>query len=1018
LSSSSTCPEVGRRRCAVFLRLPIVVLLLSAIPALHALDPKRPLEQYVHDQWDEEKGYPGGTVTSFAETPDGYLWIGGDKGLIRFDGLTFRTFNHENTPMLPDNPVLGLTVDSQGDLWIRLQQQTVMRYRHGEFESMFPDLLAKEGVTAMDRGLGGDVLLARVADPMRYRGNQLIHIPPGDIRTSYLMIAIAETRDGSVWLGTRDAGLLHVREGNARPVKGLPDRKVNSLVPIANGGLLIGTDNGLVKWNGRDIVKDGIPAELLNGRVMSMTLDHDGNLWAGGSRGLVRLTSQGAAAVETRNYPDAGMIGALFEDREGGLWIGRGQRLERYRDRTFLTYPAIGPASSDNNGPLFVDAAARTWFGPSSGGLFWLRDTGQNTVAGLANDVVYSIDGRANELWIGSQREGLTHVRMDGDTAIAERVPGVTGSIYSVRQSRDGSIWAGSLNSGVSRLRDGRVIVYSTGNGLSSNTITAMEEDAGGTMWFATPNGLNAFANDHWSLYTGEQGLPPGRMNCLTADSSGILWIGTDAGLAFLRDGRVHTVSDSSEPLLDNVLGIADDRRGGLWVATPKHIARLPRDSALGAGVEKQSVRVFGSADGISVTEGVRRDRSVLRDPFGRVWFSLRRGISVIDTARLASRSAPAILHLESISADGNPVSLTPPIRISSARKRIRFGYVGLSLSVPDRVRYRYRLDSFDSDWSDPWQARETGYTNLGPGSYRFRLIASNSDGIWNSAEAAIDFEVVPPISQSLWFRAALLIACVLIGAASYRLRLNRLTRQLNMRFDERLAERTRIGQELHDTLMQGMLAASMQLHVAVDALPPTSPSRPQFGRVMAIMRQVIDESRNAVRGLRSTSAVSNNLEAAFSNVQGEFPGSEAINFRIIVDGLRKPLNPLIRDEAYRIGREALVNAFRHSGSPNVEMELEYDDEFRLTVRDSGRGIDEEVLRSGRDGHWGLVGMRERAERIGAELRVWSRAAAGTELKLTIPGKVAFSTQDGTPIRWWLPVWFRKRTAKRNERIE
>jgi signal transduction histidine kinase len=335
----------------------------------------------------------------------------------------------------------------------------------------------------------------------------------------------------------------------------------------------------------------------------------------------------------------------------------------------------------------------------------------------------------------------------------------------------------------------------------------------------------------------------------------------------------------------------------------------------------------------------------------------------VVEPARLSSTSVPAIVHIESVSADGNPVDTRAPLRILSSRVRIRFEYLALSLSVPDRVKYRYRLDDLDQAWSDPTSARDTVYMNLPPGSYRFRVIASNSAGVWNSAEAGIGMEMVPAFWQTWLFRLLVIVLCAVASLAIYRMRLRRLAKEFNIGFEERLGERTRVAQELHDTLMQGLLATSMHLHLTLDRMPSDSAVRPQLARVMTMMQQVVNESRNAVRGLRAPVAPSDDLERAFAKVREEIEVADSTDFRIIVDGQRRPLNPLIRDQVYRIGREGLSNAFRHSGAALVEVEINYgESDLRLAVRDTGCGIDEEVLRSGRGGLWAdrNAGMRRR----------------------------------------------------------
>ena len=367
----------------------------------------------------------------------------------------------------------------------------------------------------------------------------------------------------------------------------------------------------------------------------------------------------------------------------------------------------------------------------------------------------------------------------------------------------------------------------------------------------------------------------------------------------------------------------------------------------------------------------------------------------MVDPARLTSNIVPVIVQVQTIAADAKVAPARGPVHISGKHGRITLGYAGLTLGSPDAVRYRYRLDGYDERWVEAGTNREASYTNLGPRTYRFRVVAGNPDGGWNSNEATVAFDVDPLYWQTRWFQLAAALALCAGVWALYGFRMRQLTSRLNMRFEERLAERNRIAQELHDTLLQGFLSASMQVHVAADIVAPDSRAKPILARSIQLMRQVIDEGRNAVRGLRSSAGLSVDLEHAFALVPQELgpAGGDAGQpaFRVIVDGHPKPLNPLLRDDVYRIGREALINAFRHAQAHNVDVELRYSpNQLQLVVRDDGRGIEAGILNSGRDGHWGLPGMRERAEQIGANLHVYSNPGAGTEIQLCVPGAIAF----------------------------
>ena len=324
----------------------------------------------------------------------------------------------------------------------------------------------------------------------------------------------------------------------------------------------------------------------------------------------------------------------------------------------------------------------------------------------------------------------------------------------------------------------------------------------------------------------------------------------------------------------------------------------------------------------------------------------------------------------------------------------------------PERMRFRYQLEGYDTNWSEPTAARDATYTQIGPGSYRFRVIASNPDGVWNSEEASIGFRIAPLLWQTWWFRLSVASVCAIAILGLYRIRLHSLAAQLNLRFEERLEERNRIAHELHDTLLQGFLSASMQLDMALDQIPEDSPAKQPLGSVLETMKRVIDEGRNVVRGLRSSSGVFADLPEAFSRIRDEVALNDDVGFRVIVLGRARPLHPVLRDEVYRIGREALINAVRHSRAKNIEVELEYTDrQFRVLIRDNGCGMDSAVLRSGKHGRWGLPGMRERSERIGGRLHIWSSASAGTEVELSVPGLVAFESMSSSVLQRWFLKW-------------
>jgi len=1028
----------------------VPALFCFAVPA-HAVDPHRMISQYTRDHWEEKEGFPGGSVSAIVQSKDGYLWIGSEKGLVRFDGLNFRLFQQAVPELFTIGAVQALTVDARSNLWILLQGTKVLRFHDGKFELGRDQ--AEVGITAMGRRNDGAVLLWSLAlGILTYNGQKFEILPSqasgqptaaavaaaqGDTdlfaRLSWgtgtashrvaepgsAVTSMVETSDGRLWLGTADKGLFYVSAGRIFPVgNGAAAGKITCLLPMENGKLWVGTDKGMLEWNGAALGQERVPPALHHAPILAMIRDRDSNIWLGTAEGLVRVNGDGVS-FDGGDHGTA-PVTALFEDREGDLWVGRSDELERLRDSAFVTY-STGGAHAESTGPIYVDQDEMVWFAPFEGGLRWLRSgkSGSITNDRLSQDVVYSIAGGKNELWIGRQQDGLTHVLYGAGPIKTRTYTQADGlgqnSVYSVYEGRDGTVWAGTLSGGVTEFKDGHFTNYTTANGLVSNTVSAIAEGSDGTMWFGTTNGLSALSKNGWRNYSTKDGLPSESVNCLLPDSTGALWIGTMNGLAVLNAGQLHAPHRMPDSLREPIFGIAEDKNGWLWVATANHVLQVRRASLAEDALGDADVREYGLADGLRGTEGVKRFESVVEDSRGEIWFSTSRGLSVVNPARATINPVPALVHIDAVLADGNALSLREPLRITGGEPRITFRFTGLSLSDPERVRYRYKLDGVDRAWSEPTASREAGYVNLAPGSYRFRVVASNSDGLWNGSEAALGFQMEPTLWQTWWFRLALIFGVGVTVLVAYRVRMHRLTRMLNVRFEERLAERTRIAQDLHDNLLQGFFSAAMQLDVANDRLPPDSPAKPILERVMRLMNEVGQQGRAAIRSLRASDRGSGDLEQAFSRIREEVGGSDQVDFRVVVEGQPQPLHAGIWDDVYRIGREAVINAFRHSGASKIEVEVEYTGrDLAVLVRDNGRGIDAQVAQTGREGHWGLSGMRERAEKIGAKLEVMSRAGAGTEVELSVPGSVAFEGLPEDGLADWLNRLLRRKNGSKS----
>jgi ligand-binding sensor domain-containing protein/signal transduction histidine kinase len=1015
LRNSNSSRKRERPRWPSKLLLAVLTMVCFAASA-NALSSNKAISEYIRDRWDAGAGFPGGPVNAFAQTPDGYLWIATEKGLVRFDGLNFVLIEHSESTTVPFGPVLGLALDANGSLWIRLQGPTLMlRDRSGAFRSVTPDSSqAESDITAMCMGMDGELLITGLTKGIfRDRNGNFATRATRDELPRHV-ISMIELADGVDWLGTREQGLYSLNgQRVSRFVGELPDKKVNALLSLNGRDLWIGTDKGLVRWDGRGLSPVSSSQALQNVEIVTMARDRESNVWIGTSNGMARVSNDGVTSVDSSQGWPAEPVTALFEDREGSLWVGRADGIERLRDSVFITYYASGGVPSRNNGPLYVDSERRTWFGPSEGGLCWRKEghLGRITAAAVQKDIVYSIDGRKGELWIG-RRGGLTHLRESGASFIAKTYTAADGlaqnRVYAVHRSSDGTVWAGTLSAGLSRLKDGSFTTYTVANGLVSNSISSIAESSDGTMWFGTPNGLNELSEGHLRAYTSKDGLPPGNVNCLLPDTNGVLWIGTDNGLAFLRSGTVHALGDDvPDSVREEIFAIAEDKAGGLWMATAKHIVRVDRDKLLRQAVASSDISEYGLGDGLLSTQGVRRHKSIAVDPSGGIWFSTNRGISFVSPTSMKFDSAPPLVHVDGISVDGRLIHLGEQIRVRPPHQKITLSYSGLSLSFPTRVRFMYRLDGFDQSWTEPTSAREATYTNLESGQYRFHVMASNSDGVWNSTEAILPFEVEPVLWQTWWFRVSCVVAFLVLLWALYQLRLRQVARQFNIRLEERVSERTRIARDLHDTLLQSFHGLLLRFQAATNLLPERpDEARKTLESAIDQAAQAITEGRDAVQGLRSSTVMASDFALTINTLGQVLASGEtnpnAAEFHVEVEGTPQNLHPILRDEVYRIAGEALRNAFMHAQARRIEVEIRYDErQLRLRVRDDGKGIDAKHLDGdGYAGHYGLRGMRERAKLMGGKLAVWSELDSGTEVELSIPASRAYETSPARRRSW------------------
>ncbi len=962
--------------------------------------------QYRYDVWTADNGLPQNIVRGIYQAPGGFLWIATFDGLVRFDGIRFTVFNKSNTPGVDSNRIVSMYGTPSGDLWLNSEGGGLTRYHNGAFQNLGPN----QGIDAKTvRGVTGDAA-------------------------------------GHIWILNADA----IEEWDAGREQ---FHEITPAGPHLKYESLSWANQGFWGWDGQGIhcfiqgrfFQYPYPRGMTANTIMAVAHEHDGTIWVettdrkyfriGPGQPGVRVSNPAITYVDRAghswnlrighelyrsvDYPNSGQIStikfaSMYEDREGDLWFGTdGEGLYRLQRQSISVYTKQPGLPDDNIYPIFQDHAGAIWIGAWRAGLSRFSDgkfTNFSVADGVPGRLVTSIyEDREGRLWVAAHG-GVSvyekgHFRRPAQLTLPER-----SVVQAMFEDNAGTLWFGTSR-GLVSFDGNRSRLFNVQDGLASDDVRVIIEGRAGDLWIGGYGGLSRMRDGQFARWNEKNGLPSNNIRCLYEDRDGVIWVGTyDGGLGRLKND-VFSRFTTREGLFNNgVFQILEDDRGNLWVSCNRGIFRVNKKQLNDVADGKRKVIssvAYGKVDGMANVEcngghwpaGIKA-----RD--GKMWFPTQQGIAVIDPEAVLYNPQPPPVVIESLSEDRMPVFLKGA-RIPPHTENIEIQYTAPSFIKPEQIHFKYWLEGLDSNWIDAGARRTAYYSHLPPGQYSFHVIAGNSDGVWNETGAITTFTVLPAYYQTAWFRLLCYAIFALLLWSFFRLRLRQVAARMQTRLEERLAERERMARDLHDTLLQGFVSAYMQLDVANDRLPLDSPAKPLVQRVLDLMKQVSEEGRNTIRSLRSSDPEGNDLEQVLSRLQEEFTTQKPVDFRVIVEGKPKALHPVIRDEVCRIAREAIINAFRHANATSIEVGIEYAARrLGLTVRDNGCGIDSKLLQTGREGHWGLSNMRERAEKIGAKLSVLSRPGAGTEVQLSVPDKVAFGTTMFEHWRRRLTRWF------------
>lgn len=1018
-------PQVCARRLRVVGTM--LVLLCLSVQTSNALEGRKDLRQYLLRTWTSAHGLPQDSIRAVLQTRDGFLWIGTRGGLTRFDGSAFVVYKSGAVNSIPSDAINSLAESSDGSLWIA-SNAGLTRYQNGQFKTFNN----RDGL-------------------------------PG---TSIWRVAAGS--NGGIWAVTRNSQLFHFDGQKAqRYASSFEGRAqdVNALTEDPSRTLWIATFHGLFSFrDGREIRRFGVSDGLAGDRVYALALDRDGQLWTAGDGGLSHASALGFVSIRVPNLSTATLLafdpertddavwtGAtgrglfrvspkgverlqaaqglvsdeqylLYFSRDGSLWLGALNGLNELSESPVTSFGAAsGWPPSTLNVQRSQGPDGELWFGTES--LLYHVQDGALVALGSTdarrNSKHFGLRGlRAVPLWMRSNdRSSRGLVLVDGHNrsvftdGTAERIlPSIPwASVGSMLIDENGTIWtAGSEIGVVAYAAHSAPRAYTTATGLDDNNVLALAEDTAGSIWVGTIAGLDRIRGG-----VANRVCASPNVNAIDPSADGSVWAGSDSGLVYVPPsfgtppaGPVRLFGQQEGLPTSLIEGIAQTKEGYLWLGTEQGIVRLAKTNLLAPDSHLSSPPVvFGSGDGLHSAQV--RINSVFRSRNGEIWFQTLGGLASIDPRKILAKPLSSIV-MDRVQIDGRDVAISTslPLAVPSGRHRLTFHYTLPEFRFPSRIRFRYRLEGWDKQWIEAGDLRETTYTGIPPGRYTFQVANSDGYGSWTPTSESLSMEVEPYVYETWWFLGG---AASLVALAVFQLHRLRVAR-VSTRFDARMQERTRIARELHDTLLQGVLGVSMQMYAASHQSSPNS-IRAMLGHASQRLREIAEQSRQAVEDLRSPVPSPDSFERSLAHHLHEMDLPEGMEPHVQFAGVRAELKPSVQTQVQRIAREAVANAVQHSGANVIRVDILYQTtHLFVSISDNGRGMESPTQSDVRLGHWGIAGMRERAESIGACLRILPNTPCGTVVEISLSGANAYLRVPTTGWRLF------ERTRRRRQR--
>jgi len=987
------------------LRLPLLWLLISFFvsSSARAVDPNNHISQYAHTAWRVQDGIFVGTPRVLAQTTDGYLWIGTTSGLVRFDGIRFVPWAPPDGEKLPSQRINSLLGATDGSLWIGTAVG-LSRWKNNHLTN-YQD---QRGVVAAiledtDSTIWINVYQSAADTPLCHintTGMQCLGVADGIPRGGYL--PLVKDNQGNFWIGG-DRNLLRWKLGS-HDIYILKAAKnsnvaVSSIAVQADGSLWTGTNvrgpglglQRFVQGVWKSFLAPGFDGSTLT--VNALLLDRERALWVGTAKnGIYRIYRDRVEHFGSTDGLSSDFVYRMFEDQEGNVWVATSKGVDNFRDLRVVSFSTLEGLSAEEVDSVFASRDGGVWVGgPSSMDL--LRNGHVSYILAerkLSGGATSFFEDHANRLWVGI--DNTLRVYQNGKfRLITSKNGSPIGMVFSITEDTDSNIWVDSSGP-LSRIRDFKVEEeFPSPQMPAAFRVVA---DPGRGIWLGLLNGDLARYQDGRIETFHFQHTPKSRVEQLTVNPDGSVLGATAYGLVGWRNGKqVALTMQNGLPCDITYASILDDQ-GNLWIYMQCGLVEIKKADLQNwwdhPDLQIQP-RLFDVFDGAQ--PGRAPFSGATRSPDGKLWFASGVVLQTIDPNHLTLNSVLPPVHIEGVIADHRNYPVQDGLRLPPLTRDVEVDYTALSFMAPQKVRFRYKLVGRDTSWQDPGIRRQAFYTDLRPGKYTFRVIACNNDGVWNEQGATLDFAVLPAWYQTNRLLVLCLFTVIFIFWALYRLRVRQVARTISTRFDERLAERTRLAREIHDTLVQTIQGSKMVADDALDEATDFPRMRQAMERLSVWLGQATDEGRAALNSLRTSTTQTNDLAESFRRALNECRNQGFPDTVFVAEGKATEMHPIVRDEIYRIGYEAIRNACQHSEATRLEVHLSYSRDLRLRITDNGKGIVPAVVAHGKDGHYGLQGMRERAARISGKLSLKTSADSGTNIEFIVPGHIVFRGQ-------------------------